>query len=326
MDKSSLMLVVGFVLAGCAELATNTSETVESNPAAQGGRAYQRHDCKYVRLKSIFGLSDDVLADTNRFQLGEAPYGIRLDLDKPFLGCKEARVYLDEMVSPSRTSGRSKAHQLRSVKLERTLPDDAGSEVLLREAKSIVAEISKWLGVGMPEVELVDVSRRGKNLKRIRSMSGSTSVRFKLAEGQDIEVRLIEGLYVMRDGVPRLVDAPSIKIDIAYNPELEISASARSMRRMDGEKRQGEKTRVDKEIDIGPDCSDKFAQAFRDAMRNGKESAEEREVRRNEPQQELQYSEKQRVAERERQRRELDQLRQELRSQREVLDAATRLN
>ena len=42
MNKSSLMLVVGFVLAGCAELATNTSETVESNPAAQGGRAYQR--------------------------------------------------------------------------------------------------------------------------------------------------------------------------------------------------------------------------------------------------------------------------------------------
>ena len=95
---------------------------------------------------------------------------------------------------------------------------------------------------------------------------------------------------------------------------------------MDGEKRQGEKTRVDKEIDIGPDCSDKFAQAFRDAMRKDKESAEEREVRRNEPQQELQYSEKQRVAERERQRRELDQLRQELRRQREVLDAATRLN
>lgn len=300
MKAHYIVIVTGVLISGCAELPTNPSETVASSLAAQDRRAYQRHDCRHVRLKSVFGLSDDVLADTNRFQLGEAPYGIRCDLDKPFLGCKEARVYLDEMGFPSRTGARPRAHKLRSVQLERALPDDAGSEVLLREAKSIIAEISKWLGMELPDVELVDVCRRGKSLKRSRSMDGNTCVRFTLVDGQDIEIRLLEGLYVMRDGIPRLVDRPSIRIDITYNSELGVLASVR--RRMDEEKGRGAKAKVDKEIDVGPDCSDKLAQALCDAI-----------IKANE-----------RAADRERQRRELDQLRQELRNHREALDAATR--
>ena len=301
MKAHYIVIVTGVLLSGCAELPTNPSETAASSLAAQDRRAYQRHDCRHVHLKSLFGLSDAVLADTNRFQVGKTPYGIRLSLDKPFLGCKEARVYLDEMDLPSRTSARSKAHQLRSVRLERTLPDDAGSESLLREAKSIVAEISKWLSVEAPDVELSDVGPQEKGLKRIRSLGGHTCVCFNLAEGQDIDVRLFEGLYVMRDGVPRLIDGPSIKIDITYNSELGIRALAMSIRRMEDEKRHGEKTKVDKEIDIGPDCSDKLAKALHDAI----------------------IKDNARAAEREGRRRELDQLRQELRTQREALDAVT---
>ena len=106
----------------------------------------------------------------------------------------------------------------------------------------------------------------------------------------------------MRDGVPRLIDGPSIKIDITYNSELGIRALAMSIRRMEDEKRHGEKTKVDKEIDIGPDCSDKLAKALHDAI----------------------IKDNARAAEREGRRRELDQLRQELRNQREAVDAATR--
>lgn len=263
MKTQFIVLVAVALLSGCVQQNCNSHATAESAAAPKGGTDYQYCNCEHVRLTSLLGLSDDVLSDTNRFPLGIMRHGHYVTLAKPFLGFKKARVYLDEMRPSSRSGDRTKPHRLRSVELERSLPDDAGSESLLREVRGIIDEISKWLCVESPQVKFVDVdSWKGNSLVISRAYAGNTCICFRLADGQDIRVRTSKSLYVVRDGAPLLVSPASIVIDFTYNPELRFSSLAKVMRRQGGQP-----VEVTHAIDVGPDCADKLAQSIRDAIR-----------------------------------------------------------
>ena len=85
-----------------------------------------------------------------------------------------------------------------------------------------------------------------------------TSVCFDLADGQEIAVRLLEAVYVIRDGTPLLVNPAAIEVDITYNHKLiyiEIEGARYRCKESD-------KVTVEKNIDIGDDCADKLAKAI----------------------------------------------------------------
>ena len=245
-------MMAAIAICGCVQTAVN-----DNQKAGEGGNAYQRHKCGHIHVKSVLGLTDEVLADTNRFLLGAMLYGHQIKLDKPLLGCTEARVYLDRMELPRLSAVRTKPHQLRSVELKRVLSEQATSDTLIREAKGTISEIAEWLDVEPPDVELADVGEWRKSQGRFMMGSARTSVCFDLADGQDIVVRLIEANYVVRDGVPLLVSPAAVEVDITYNNKLCCVDGVCDRRK------ETNPVKVEKELDIGDDCSDKLAKAIR---------------------------------------------------------------
>ena len=230
--------------------------------AGPGGRLFQHHACEHVRLKSVLGLSDAVLADTNRFLAGSARYSHRITLDKPFLGCREATVYFDEMMALRSTAGSANPHRLRSVELKHALPEQITSAGLLREGNKVVGEIAELLDVEPPDVELSDIGAWRRFTDRMEVIRGvETTVFFDLADGQNIAVRLIEPLYAIRDGVPMLVKQPCIEVDIAFNDKL---CGSECMRHLRG--KECDSVKVEKELDIGDDCSDKLERELKNGV------------------------------------------------------------
>lgn len=256
--RNTLMMACCVVtaVATCGCVHNNAVQDVRDDEA--GGSLIRHYACEHVRLRSVLGLADEALADTNRFPVGSASNSHRITLDKPFLGCREATVYLDEMVLRS-TASSADPYRLRSVELKRVLPEQATSAELVREGKKVVGEIAELLDVEPPDVELVDIGAWRRFTDRMTVTRGvETTVFFDLADGQHIAVRLIEAVYAIRDGVPMLVKRPWIEVDIAFNDELHGIECTRRLR-----DKGCDNVKVEKELDIGDDCSDKLAQEMK---------------------------------------------------------------
>ena len=255
-------------ISGCVHIAVETGDSA----TGERGSSYQHCKCEHAHIRSVLGITDEVLADTNRFLLGEMRYGHPVKLDKPLLGCTEARLYLDEMGLLRRTDARKSPHRLRSVKLRRILPDDATSDTLIREAKGVIGEIAGWLDVESPDIELVDVGEWRNKFGRFSVIGRvQTNICFDLADEQKITVQLVEGSYVIRDGKAMRASPSQIEVDVTYNRELRNTGI--SPRRQES---TNETVKVEKELDIGEDCADKLAKAIRREI-------DERAARRKKP-------------------------------------------
>ena len=262
-------LVAVVAMCGCVHRVATTGDCEE------GTCGYQHCRCEHAHMRSVLGISDEVLADTNRFQFGAMRCGIDVKLDRPILGCKVARFYLDEMDQSKRLDARKMLHRLRSVELESVLPDDATSDTLLREAKGVVGEIAGWLDVEPPDIELVNVSEWRKEFGRLPVCRPHSNICFDLADKQKITVRIVEGGYVVRDGRALLASPSRIEVDFAYNNELFNLGIACCM-----QESTNQTVKVEKELDIGDDCADKLAKAIR--RESDKQAA--RRKKRNKPQ------------------------------------------
>ena len=258
--KTCLLAVIAAVIFCGMKITSNPNRFEKALMLLLGGERSRclTNDCQHVHMRSVFGVSDEVLADTNRFPLGRMRYGHSVKLSKSFWGCSEATFYLDEMEAPREPGVQKLPHRLRSVRLMRVLPDDATANTLLREAKGVIGEIAEWLGVEPPpDIELVDISKWKKSYGRFplcgRVMSSS---RFRLVDEQEISVKLMEGSYVVRDEKPILVSPPMIETDITYNKKLLNLPCC-------GWTATNDVVKVEKELDIGEDCADKLARAIR---------------------------------------------------------------
>lgn len=254
-----LLLIVGcaaVALAGCATRQVMTEE-VRNVPCLPG---ITRHDAKHARLKSILGIDDAVLADTNRFVLGVGDYSQVFKFDEPFCGFVNARVYLDTMEDPRLRTTDGKPHRLRSVELTRRLPSASKEADILAEFQTSCDFVAEILGIEPPQARLIiDVDKWRKGLgEALYLLDGITSTMvFALADGQRIAVRLTEPLYAVRNGKMVMARPGLVKIDLTFNPSLMHHGRHRPI---------GEKTPVEKEIDFGPDCRDKLAKALKDGI------------------------------------------------------------
>ena len=257
--KQIIAAVLGVAMAGCATR-QGVVDVAEENDVC-GMMSYMHLEAKHVHLKSILGIDDAVLADTNRFVLGSGSYSHEFTIDKPFGGFSKVRVYLDRMVvDPLGSDAGGKPHRLRSVDLKRWLPDATTEKELLAEWQASCDLVANILDLEPPKVRLVDVGKlRRCRTGRIETMlhGVQSSMTFRLAGNQYITVRLAEPTYAMRDGKAVMVVPGSVSIDLMYN----LSLCGRFAREV-----SGQEEKIEKEVDFGPDCRDKLAAALKDGI------------------------------------------------------------
>ena len=248
-----LMLIIGCAAVAMTGCVTRRAVVVEDDDSFPGSMTLE---AKHAQLESILGINDVVLADTNRFVLGEGPYSHEFKLDKPFGGFVEACVYLDKMEDFHSRRSDGKPHRLRSVELRRQIPVGATDKDAVSEWQSACDFVADMLDVESPEVELVDVEEWRTKAKAFMEIGEvRSSVTFCLADDQDIDVRLTEPVYIMRDGRAIQVRPGYIEIALMYNRSLCIGGGGRQT--------AGDEEKVEKEIAFGPDCSDKLAETLK---------------------------------------------------------------
>ena len=105
-------------------------------------------------------------------------------------------------------------------------------------------------------MKLADIKEWRKDLANGRhgllGFRRSSRVTFNVANDQNIEVRLVEPTYAMRDGKFAVVMPGQILIDIGFRDSPSSSKDEDTVQK------------VTKEIDFGPDCADKLAKAIHD--------------------------------------------------------------
>lgn len=252
-NMKKLMVIIGCVAVAVAGCVTRKAAVEEGRDDGFPGVASL--EARHAHLKSILGIDDAVLADTNRFVQGEGYYGQGFKLDKPFGGFVEARVYLDKMEDMRSRKSDGKPHRLRSVNLRRRLPDGLTDKEAVFEWQAACDFVADMLDVESPKVELVDVEKWRKALEALGIGQVRSCVRFYLADNQDVGVQLIEPIYVVRNGKAILSHPGYVEIDLMYNCSLCIGGAGRL--------EAGGEERVEKEIAFGPDCSDKLAEMLK---------------------------------------------------------------
>ena len=249
-------VVAAVVACGCTSMQEAGVEAAETG-SANNGRTYVR--CPRIQLKSVFGLNDEVLLDTNNFVLGSAHGYQRVELNTPFWGFKDVRISLDELVFSADRSIRDRPHQLRGVELKRTLPAESDSNDLLREGRRICDSICELFDIETPDFELVDVEQWQKRCGRDPFVNIRTEISFDLARGQTIVVRLAEASYAIRDGILHLISHPYVAVDITFNCELF------PLNRI----REDTAEPVERSVEFGPSCAEKLSKALKsDAMKD----------------------------------------------------------
>ena len=251
-------------IAGCA---TRQSAVETEREFSDTGRT--SINARFAQMKSVLGINDAVLSDTNRFVLGTNGYGLDITLDEPFGGFTTATVHLDKMEPPRLTlrTPDGKPHQLRSVELRRWLSSESDVVAEFQAACDFVADI---LDVEHVQVRLVDLGKCRSELSRLLLLSPlRSSMVFELARGQSISVRLAEAQYAKRDGKIVFVCPGYVEIDMDFNKSLGLLGRRRGICELPGEK----------EIDIGPDCADKLAET----LMSGVERRARRKERGNAP-------------------------------------------
>ena len=252
-NMKKLMVIIGCAAVAMTGCVTRRAVVVEDDDSFPGSMTLE---AKHAHLESILGINDVVLADTNRFVLGEGPYSHEFKLDKPFGGFVEACVYLDKMEDFHLRKSDGKPHRLRSVELRRQIPVGATDKDAVSEWQSACDFVADMLDVESPEVELVDVEEWRTKAKAFMEIGEvRSSVTFCLADDQDIDVRLTEPVYIMRDGRAIQVRPGYIEIALMYNRSLCIGGGGRQT--------AGDEEKVEKEIAFGPDCSDKLGETLK---------------------------------------------------------------
>ena len=251
------------MVAGCAAIAAAGCVTqpekvaeIRSDAELPGVTSVE---AKQVHLKSVLGINDVVLADTNRFMLGNSRYCYTVKFDKPFGGFAEASVFLDERDVRSGRTPSDKPHRLYYVSMTRMLPDVMTVDEMLAEWRAACRLVSDILDMETPKVMLADLDNWRENsvTATIGSSDGiESSLDIKLGGNQDITVTLTEPVYAVRNGKAILLNSGSVRIDLAFNRTLDVVPH-----RMDFAKET-----IEKEIDFGPDCRDQLADALKNAV------------------------------------------------------------
>ena len=252
--KSTIKNIAMAAMAAFAGCASVIDSSENGDDFRRAGYERTEVDCRHIRLKSVMGIDDAVLKNTNRFPLAATDSSYKFKLEKSFCGCTEAEVSLNKisLFYSSGKSSRKDPHQLRELTFKKILSSDATAEELAKEYRIICDTLADMLGMESPKAELVDDGH-------VDRKHGRSSVRFQLGNGQSIIVTASDPIYVKRKGKPVLMSRAGIEIDITFNDELDLCSFR---------VKENENTAVERELDFGFDCAEALSMAMKSGIEN----------------------------------------------------------
>ena len=223
-----------------------------------------------IKLTKIFGVSDEVLADTNRFPVSSSRW-YDLDLPETMGGFKTMKFSLRD------AKGKFGIYNATMTKV---LPAEADDCKLIEEFKSAVDMVGKLIGVELECPGLIDVEKWkchwGMDVDMLRLYS---DLRVKLADGYEIRVFAKDAAYVRRNGEWHLVSNASVEVDVENGGYklLRVQELERRLGKLEDRlhKRSSESRQIDtvREVEFGVDLSQQLSEIVKDeaVARNDKE-------------------------------------------------------
>ena len=231
-------------LAGCVRW--SDAPSVED---CKSGERHARYDHREIRLKSIFGLGESMLADTNRFPMASGENYFSLELENPIQGFDEA------CYSFSHKNGKP---VFGYMTLKRLLDPDATDADLGREYRRITQWVADELGIEVESRGLDSVSACRMNQHGGCRVSWPyTYMTIELAEGYEVKVRAREASYVKRDGDYILATQASVEFEILNDGDFQLALRRRRDRHEETEKKI-------REVAFGPNLTKALSNAMRD--------------------------------------------------------------
>ena len=230
--KTMMTLLAGFALAGYA----GTNDVVSQ---AQKGCA----DCQEIGIRSLLGVNDDILSDTNRFPRCNVSRNHTIPLGGTFGGFTNAVVTIYEDWNSGKLS-------LECVKFTKTLERGTDDSALIEEFRKAVSLVNELLECRRECPGLKEPA--GDDMRMYKWAVGSitTCVDFDLANKQQVMVKAEEATYVIRSGKP--IQTRPGRIEVVF----EFPVGPRAVR-------QEERVKVKKDLTIGPDCTETLSRLMK---------------------------------------------------------------
>ena len=245
--KRVIVGILGIVAVGCA-----------SNPAIKGRLAHPE-----IKLKTIFGINEEMLADTNRFPVS-SDHWYDFDLPEDMGGFKTVKFSLKD------EKGK---FGIFNVEMVKKLHSDSDDSDLLKEFKSAVDMVGRVVGVDIECPVLVDVDEWKRHWGRYSVGADflrlGSNVQIELADGYSIKIEAKDATYVKRKGEHQLVANAAVVVAVRNNKD---GLRRLRMRRLG---MKGKPVAVAREIEFGADLSQRLSEAVKKEAE--KRNAPERE-------------------------------------------------
>ena len=225
-------VVVGLLIAGAASASAQGLLSARQNVTTETVL-----DFKGICFRSLLGINDEVLADSERFPCTQD--GLPgIELSERFGDFTNATV----TARKDRNTGKLVLSDVKFVKALGTSTDD---KALLKEYEHAVDLVSKLLGVSVTCPGLVDpAAYLGRRYLIPIDRRIKLRTLLNLAKGQRVEIEATEASYAIRAGQPIQTMAPIVEIKFAYSGSFGARRSS------------GQDSESVKELTLGTDCSD----------------------------------------------------------------------
>lgn len=259
--KRLIVGILGIVAVGCA--GNPAIKIVEDKIVSmrQGRLAHPE-----IKLKKIFGINEEMLADTNRFPVSSSHW-YDFDLPEDMGGFKAVKFSL--------TDDKGK-FGIFNVEIVKKLPPDSDDSDLLKEFKSAVDMVGRVVGIDIECPVLVDVDEWkrhwGRHSDNTSFMRLDSDVRIELADGYSINIKAKDATYVKRKGKLQLVANAVVEVEVRNDKD-----GLRQLRRR-GLDQKKKPVAIAREVEFGSDLSQQLSEATKDEAkgRNAPEQSERR--------------------------------------------------
>ena len=246
--KKAILGIVGVAAAGfasCAEI-----KIVEHPDISLKGDDEVGH--REIRLKTIFGVNEEMLADTNRFPVSSARWH-EVDLPEDMGGFKTAKFSLTD------NNGK---FGIFTVEMHKLLSEEADDNDLRREFKSAVDMVGKLLGVELKCPELRDIDEWRRHWWGIAcrpELPLGSDLHVEVADGYSVSIEAKDTTYAKRNGKLQIVANATVEVEVRNNDANPVPGRML----ISGKKKKP--VAIAREIVFGADLSRQLSELVKDA-------------------------------------------------------------
>ena len=247
MNYTKLILgIIGVVVAGCA---SDSAIRIADNDDILSRRE-DRVGHPEIRLKTIFGINEEMLADTNRFPVSSSRWH-EFDLSEDMGGFKTVKFSLTD------NNGK---FGIFNVEMKKTLPAESDDDELYREFKSAVDMVGKAIGVELKCPALMEMDEWRRRWQGIVDSDFRLSSEFRIdvADGYSIKIEAKDATYVRRQGKLNLVGKATVEVEVR-NDGAELRPG-----RLRVPRKKNKPVAVAREVEFGADLSGLLSEATKD--------------------------------------------------------------